>query len=583
MKKNKKTVGLPEKLEINGKTLTNPDEIAEALNIYFAEIGKYDSEIIDYDYINEKINTLQKDSFVFYETDNEEIYNIIKNLANKNSEGHDELPISILKKINTAVTPILTYLFNICINQGIYPDSLKIGKVVAIFKSGNKTLPGNNRPITILPAINKVFEKLIYNRLSNFFTKNKIINNNQFGFRQGHNTELATTKFYEDTLNHLNNGEACCAILLDLSKAFDSVDRQILLYKLSKYGIRGTPLKLLQSYLTNRFQYIKNNNIKSNLWPSKVGVPQGGVISTLLFLILINDIKNCTKMQIINFADDTLAYHNFSNTDNIQNWINKEFNNISIWMEKNHLKLNLTKTNFIIFSPKCNKFKNLSNLNLTINDNVIIPQTETCKYLGMIIDKKLNWTSHIYNLKQSLSKTVGTLYRIRHFLNKKSLSIILHSLIISKINYGLICYGRANKTNLKPIKILLNNALRCINFLHRRDKRISTIYYEQGVLQLKDLFELQLGKLCYKFNKKLLPPSFNKFFVNTSEIHRYNTRKSKKSFFRPKNKNSSGYNRLQNLGAKLWNQTSDMLKKCKSINSFNINFKKQRLKTYIDF
>ena len=273
------------------------------------------------------------------------------------------------------MTPILTYLFNICINQGIYPDSLKIGKVVAIFKSGNKTLPGNHRPITILPAINKVFEKLIYNRLSNFLTKNKIINNNQFGFRQGHNTELATTKFYEDTLNHLNNGEACCAILLDLSKAFDSVDRQILLYKLSKYGIRGTPLKLLQSYLTNRFQYIKNNNIKSKLWPSKVGVPQGGVISTLLFLILINDIKNCTKMEIINFADDTLAYYNFSNTDNIQNWINKEFNNIKIWMENNHLKLNLTKTNFIIFSPKCNKFKNFSNLNLSINDNVIIPQT----------------------------------------------------------------------------------------------------------------------------------------------------------------------------------------------------------------
>ena len=252
-------------------------------------------------------------------------------------------------------------------------------------------------------------------------------------------------------------------------------------------------------------------------------------------------------------------------------------------MENNHLKLNLTKTNFIIFSPKCNKFKNLSNLNLSINDNVIIPQTETCKYLGMTIDKKLNWTPHIYNLKQSLSKIVGTLYRIRHFLNKKSLNIILHSLIITKINYGLICYGRANKTNLKPIKILLNNALRCINFLHRRDKRISTIYYEQGVLQLRDLFELQLGKLCYKFNKKLLPPSFSKFFVNTSEIHRYNTRKSKKSFFRPKNKNSSGYNRLQNLGAKLWNQTSDMLKKCQSIKSFNINFKKQRLKTYIDF
>ena len=337
---------------------------------------------------------------------------------------------------------------------------------------------------------------------------------------------------------------------------------------------------LLQSYLSDRWQYIKSNNVKSKLWPSEVGVPQGSIISPLLFSLIINDIGNSTNMNIINFADDTLAYYSFRNTNNTQNWLNNEFGKINTWMEKMHLKLNLTKTNFITFAPKIKKFDTLYKIKLKINSN-IIPQSETCRYLGITIDRNLNWAPHIKNIKQSLAKTVGTLYRIRYYLNKTSLNLILHSLIISKIDYGLICYGRANKNTLKPIKILLNQALRCINFLRRQDKHTSQIYYEQGILQLKDRFEAQLAKMCYKFDNKLLPSSFSKFFLNTSEIHLYDTRNSRKSFFRAKQINSSGYKRLQNLGAKLWNEISDDLKQSKTLNIFNMKFKKQRLEKYL--
>ena len=433
-----------------------------------------------------------------------------------------------------------------------------------------------------MPALNKVFEKLIYNRLAKFFKKYKIINNNQFGFREGHSTELAIAKFYEDTLTYLDNNEACCAILLDLSKAFDSVDRDILLYKLKKYGIRGKPYQLLHSYLNNRYQYVQVNNIKSNLFPSKFGVPQGSIISPLLFLILINDLKSCTNMEVINFADDTLLYHKINNPNNAQQWINNEFNIVSNWTSKNHLKLNIKKTHLIIFSSNSIKFKSLENLSITSNNNTI-QQTNNCKYLGLIIDNKFNWTDHIQKLKIQLSKIVGILYRIRYFLNKCSLNLILNSLILSKLNYGIICYGRATKSAIRPIQIILNRALRCINYLKRQDKKTSLVYYQQGVLQIQDLFKLQVAKFCYKANKNLLPSIFGQIFIKTSTIHQYSTRNSANKFYRISYNKTSGCNRLQNLGSKIWNEIPDELKDCKSIGTFVEKYKKLLIKKYLDF
>ena len=580
IKKNKKTIELPNKLQINNETITDPLLIANALNKYFSEIGNLNIGNINYNYINNNMNIWQQNSFMFYETDIQEIYTIIKNLPNKNSEGHDEIPISILKKLNNAICPILTYLFNKCIKQGQYPNILKIGKVLPIFKAGDRTHPGNFRPIIILPSINKVMEKLIFNRLKTFLHKYNIINNNQFGFRQGHSTELAVNKFIEDTLVNLNNNEACCAILLDLSKAFDSVDRTILLHKLYKYGIRSNTHTLLKSYLENRWQYVKVNKIKSQLCQCNVGVPQGSVISSLLFLIHINDIKFCTNMNVLNFADDTLIYHNTKNTNNIEQWLNKEFHNVNCWMDYNHLKLNLTKTKFIIFSPNTSKFKSLKNITLTGKNNNVIEQVNSCNYLGIIIDNKLTWKLHIENLKSKLSKIIGVLYRIRYFLNKQSLNLILHSLILSKIKYGLMCYGRANKSTINPINILLNRALRCINFLKTQDKRTTLIYHEEGILNVEDLIKLELAKFCYKFERKLLPTPFSNFFIDISKIHQYNTRNSKHNFYTVKQNNKWGYNKIANLGPKVWNDIPNEIKESKSIRIFNQMYKNHLITKY---
>ena len=389
------------------------------------------------------------------------------------------------------------------------------------------------------------------------------------------------SKFYEDILMNQENGDATCAVLIDLSKAFDSVNRNILLYKLFKYGIRGPTHKLLKSYLTDRKQFIQVDNTKSTIWPTDVGVPQGSIISPLLFLILINDLQNCTNMEVLNFADDTLIYQKISKHDtNTEHIINTELNKVSTWIRSNHLKLNFVKTNYIIFNPKSKNFQSVNKIKLLIN-NYKIERSKTCKYLGITIDENLTWKPHIEKLTTKISKAVGILYKVRRYLNKSSLNILFHSIICSHIKYGIICYARAYKTTLNPLTILLNRALRCINFISKLDKKnTSILYYEQQTLELKDIFKLELAKFCFKFYNNLLPEPFNNLFTNTSSIHSYPTRSSIGTFHRSKQRKKAGFTTLRNLGAQLWNQIPISIRNKNSINTFKFNYKQYLLDNY---
>lgn len=566
--KTKTSTSLPTTLNtIEGK-ITNPNKISNKLNQHFAEVGKTDSNNIDFQNIDKYITHTQKNSFVLYETTPEEIELIIDQMKNKDSEGPDQIPMSAIKHVKEILSHILSKLINKSISSGVYPNCLKKAKVIPLYKSGDHTTLGNYRPISILSSVNKIFEKALFNRLLNFFETNRVLANNQFGFRSGHSTELAVTKFYEDILKNLNNNFASFALFLDLSKAFDCVNRKILIHKLYKYGIRGLPLNLIKSYLEDRFQYIEVENTRSKTFPTEFGVPQGSVLSPLLFLIQINDLKNSTDMEMINFADDTLIYHPINDTKNIENWINTQIQNVINWMKVNMLKLNLTKTNYMIFTPKTPKYKQLNKFKFHGNSDYLIENKSHCKYLGLIIDNRLNWKEHINNLENRLSKIVGILYKVRQLINKKSLKLIVNSLLISKLKYGILCYARASATALKPLKTRFNQSLRCINFLKRRDKSNKKLYFDEQLLNLNDMHKLEIGKFCYKFFNNLLPESFDKFFTKTSQIHNYKTRNHKIKLFRHKQLTNSGLLTLSYKGAKYWDEIPKIVKDKKSLSSF---------------
>ena len=227
----------------------------------------------------------------------------------------------------------------------MFPSELKLAKVVPIFKAGASNKITNYRPISVLTFFSKVFEKIIYNHLIDFMDHNDILYGYQFGFRKGHSTQQAIITLVNKIISCLDNGDLVIGVFLDLKKTFDTVDHKILLKKLYAYGVRDVALKLLESYLSDRYQYVVYDNQKSETLSITCGVPQGSILGPLLFIIYMNDLCNVSKLLFtVLYADDTCAVLNGKSLNLIVETVNAELQLLSTWLKSNKLSLNTTKT-----------------------------------------------------------------------------------------------------------------------------------------------------------------------------------------------------------------------------------------------
>ena len=308
LSRNKAKDPLPTKLRgnINANDITNRLDIANTLNNFFTSIGRNLAQNINYSGDKNHsyyLITYHNKIFKFKEIEQENIKTVINS---KSSVGIDGISTILLKCITLSIIKPLTLITNQIMKTGIFPNKLKLAKVISIYKKDDPTQVTNYRPISLLPVLSKVIEKTIAKQLSGYFEDNKLFNQNQYGFRPGHSTEHAALELVDKITSQMDNNETPINIFLDLSKAFDTIDHNILLDKLKYDGLDDIAIKLFRRYLTNRYQYVQIENAKSQLLEINTGVPQGSILGPLLFIIYINDISQSSeKIDFIAYADDT--------------------------------------------------------------------------------------------------------------------------------------------------------------------------------------------------------------------------------------------------------------------------------------
>ncbi len=391
----------------------------------------------------------------------------------------------------------------------------------------DETDSGNYRPISLLSNFNQIFEKLMYKRLKSFFDKNKILYDKQYGFRAKRSTQHAIIDIINNIHNNMDKGLFSCGIFIDLKKAFDTVDHSILLHKLHHYGIRGVINNWFRSYLTDRIHTTQIGGNISSKHTVNLGVPQGSVLGPLLFLIYINDIyKSCEVFKFYLFADDTNLVYSDKKLKSLETIINRELIGVCEWLNTNKLTLNLKKSNYVIFHPHQKKLDYQVELKMFDNhsNNLInIERNEFIKYLGVIVDSNLTWKYHIDNIASKISKTIGIITRLRHFVPLSTLQNIYRCLILPYISYGIAVWGKAAKKYLNKILILQKRALRLMNFKTNKEHAIP-LFIHSNILPLNMLYFKTICNLMYDVSNNSCPSSISDCFIQSKEIHSYNTR-----------------------------------------------------------
>ena len=390
--KTKNKNDLVECLKIENIEITQQKKIAKEFAKHFSSVGEcFASKIPSPDTpIQDYISQIPRSNISLFltPTSPEEIKRIICNLLNKKSAGFDKINNILLKQISCAIAEPLSIIFNKSMNEGNFPQRMKLADTIPLYKAKEKYLVDNFRPISLLITLSKILEKLMHNQVYTYLNENNLLYRSQYGFRTRHSCENAVSELVSVILKGHETQKSTVAVFIDLSKAFDTLSHSILLQKLERYGIRGIVNDWFKSYLENRKLRCKLNNeqqvVYSNEYLVEYGAPQGSVLGPLLFLLFTNDLyQHLDHCGSILFADDTTIYMSHHNLNYINFCLEHDLKKISDWFKANSLTLNLAKTISMLFKNK----KSPGRIETIKIDQTNIPLVHETKFLGIWLDK----------------------------------------------------------------------------------------------------------------------------------------------------------------------------------------------------
>nr|CAH7729526.1 unnamed protein product [Callosobruchus chinensis] len=410
-----------------------------------------------------------KSSFYLEPVTSSEITDAIRSIKNSSSLDTNNINTRILNSISSIIIAPLTILINLCFSSGTFPDSFKISRVVAILKKGDPNLPDNYRPISVISIFAKIIEIILKNRLICYFDKHSLIHKQQFGFRKGLSTLGALYGIVKSIIDGFEHKEYSALTMVDLSKAFDCVSHELLLIKLERYGIRGSPLSLIKSYLSNRHMYVSMGYDTSSIKFVKHGVPQGSVLGPLLFIVYINDFfYYMFPNQVFMYADDASLLNKKQNYNELLRISDSIQNRAEQWYSSNLLQLNRDKTQQIIFSSK-SSFQG---------------PIQHVKLLGITLDSHFTWGPHVDIICSKISSYTYLLRRLKCFANTTVMLTVFHAFIQSSISYGILLWGQS--AHAQRVFVLQKKALRVIaNKGHR--EHCKPLFIEYGILPVPSL------------------------------------------------------------------------------------------------
>ena len=506
-------------------------------------------------------------SLTFSEVEETIVLNLLKSINPAKASSLDNIAGKFLKEGASVLATPLTQICNLSIHLSTFPDKCKQAKLKPLFKKGITTEPQNYRPISLLPLLSKIIEKIILDQTQKYLDENKIIYKYQSGFRSHHSTNSCLSLLCNKVQQGFERGMLTGMILIDLQKAFDTIDHKILLQKMKYLHFSDSVIKWFKSYLENRTFSVQVENSFSGFGNLDCGVPQGSILGPLLFLLYVNDMSQSVTCDLLLYADDSCLVFEGKNIDEIENRLNTDFNSLCDWFVDNKLSIHFgeDKTKSILFGTN-RKIKNLRELDIRRGD-IKIKQHPQVVYLGCTLDRTLSGDAMASKALGKINGRLKFLYRKQGFLTPYLKRLLCNALIQPHFDFACLAwYTNLKKILKKKVQVTQNKCIRfCLN-MENRDHIGVDEFRKINWLPTKERFEQCLLVNIYNFFNKMAPVYYDEMYYPA--VRGQNTRFSFQKLILPSRCTNRGLRTLGYLGPRLWNGLNSDLKMASNANNF---------------